>query len=269
MTELLPAARVHHLRDENPQDPSEHPDFWRIWRESLERVLPEPVDVVFASEPYGARLAVELGARFVPVDLTRAALPTSGSAVRADPLAAWDELPRVVRPYFVKRVCVMGPESTGKTTLAAQLAGELRTAWVPEYARAYLAHHGPVLSLSDFTPIARGQVASESALARAARRVLLCDSDALTTALYAEALGGAVPPEVQDLAAQGRYDLTLLTAPDVPFVDDPLRYLPKGRDAFFERCVQELTARGRAYVVLRGSWAERADAARAAVATLL
>ncbi|MCA9532805.1 MAG: AAA family ATPase [Myxococcales bacterium] len=268
MSELLPRAQVHHLRDENPQDPSEHPDFWDIWRESLRRVLPEPVDLVFASEPYGARLAVELGARFVPVDLDRSALSVSGTAVRADPLSAWDQLPRVVRPYFAKRVCLMGPESTGKTTLARRLARELDTAWVPEYARTYLASRGGAIELADFALMAQGQLASEEALAREARRILICDSDALTTALYAELMFGEVPPAVAALADAGSYALTLVTAPDVPFVDDPLRYLPAARERFFERCVAELEARGRPYRVLRGSWEQRAETARAAIDAL-
>src|SRR5688572_12742104 len=49
MKELAPWAKVVHLTDENPQDPSEHPDFWEIWRASLKRVVPEPIDWVFAS----------------------------------------------------------------------------------------------------------------------------------------------------------------------------------------------------------------------------
>ena len=140
---------------------------------------------------------------------------------------------------------------------------------MPEYARTHLAQREGQPTLADFAPIARGQLASEQSLARDANRVLICDSDALTTALYAEALCGEVPAEVQALAHAGRYDLTLLTAPDVPFVAEPLRYLPQAREAFYQRCVEELEARGRAYTVLRGSWAERADTARAAIDTLL
>jgi HTH-type transcriptional repressor of NAD biosynthesis genes len=267
--ELVPGATVHHLTDENPQDPSEHPDFWRIWRESLLRILPEPVDFVFASEPYGERLASELGARFVPVDPARAILPIRATAIRQDPLSAWEDLPRAVRPYFVKRVCLMGPESTGKTTLAASLARDLQTVWVPEYARTHLAQQEGQPVLADFAPIALGQAASEQSLARDANRVLICDSDALTTALYAEALCGEVPAEVQALAEAGRYDLTLLTAPDVPYVPEPLRYLPHARERFFERCVQALEAHGRRYHVLSGGWAARRRSARAAIDALL
>ena len=78
--ELAPAAQVLHLTDENPQHPAEDPDFWGIWRRSLERILPAPVDLVFASEAYGETLAEVLGARFIPVDLERTALPISGTA---------------------------------------------------------------------------------------------------------------------------------------------------------------------------------------------
>src|SRR5262249_341183 len=127
MSEIFPGVRVVHLTDENPQDPSEHPAFWDIWRESLLRVLPARPDYVFASEPYGPRLAAELGARFVMVDAARETFPVSGTAVRADPLAHFRHLPRCVRPYFVKRVSVFGPESTGKSTLARRLAAHYGT----------------------------------------------------------------------------------------------------------------------------------------------
>src|SRR5437868_2896099 len=80
--EMYPQTRVLHLTDGNPQDPAEHPDFWPIWRDSLARILPWRPDFVFASETYGARLAEVMGARFVPVDMARATLPISGTAVR-------------------------------------------------------------------------------------------------------------------------------------------------------------------------------------------
>ena len=112
-------------------------------------------------------------------------------------------------------------------------------------------------------------MASEQSLARDANRVLICDSDALTTALYAEALCGEVPAEVQALASEGRYDLTLVTAPDVPYVPEPLRYLPHARERFFARCIEALEAHGRPYHVLSGGWAARRRSARAAIDALL
>jgi HTH-type transcriptional repressor of NAD biosynthesis genes len=87
------------VTDEVPSYPHEHPDFWTIWRELIGRYAP-PVDVVFTSEQYGDRLASELGARHVLVDLERRTVPISASLVRANPRAYWHYIPERVQPYF-------------------------------------------------------------------------------------------------------------------------------------------------------------------------
>lgn len=267
MQELVPRARVIHLTDDNPQEPAEHPDFWAIWEASLRRVLPWAPDVVFGSEPYVERLAAIWGAEPVIVDVERAAVPVSGTAIRDDPMAHWHHLPRCVRPHFVRRVSVFGPESTGKTTLAAALAKRFDTVWVPEYARTHLEARQGRVTLDDMVPIARRQRASEEALARAAHRVLVCDTDPRATALWSDALFGEAPPAVH--AFDGVYDLTLLLDVDVPFVDDPVRYLPHERAAFFARCEAMLRAQSAPFEVIRGPWDERLAVAVAAVERLL
>lgn len=268
MRELYPDLRVLHLTDENPQEPAEHPDFWGIWRRSLERILDAPPELVFASEGYGAPLAALFGARFVPVDLGRGALPVSGSAIRAAPFAHWRHLPRVVRPYFVRRVSIFGPESTGKSTLSAALARRYGGLAVPEYARTWLECQGREVIFDDIEMIARGQVAAEEALARAADRLLFCDTDPLATVIWSEVLFGRQAPALAR-AAERRYDLTLLLDVDVPWVADPVRYLPDARASFFARCEGALVAAGRPARVLRGSWEARWQGACAAVDELV
>jgi HTH-type transcriptional repressor of NAD biosynthesis genes len=269
MRELFPFDRVVHLTDENPQDPSAHPEFWSIWRASLERILEARPDVVFASEAYGEKLAEVMGARFVAVDPARGIVPVSGTAIRADPMAHWGHLPRCVRPHFVKRVSILGPESTGKTTLARALAAGLGTVWAPEWARVLLERRGGSLEGLDWSEIVRGQVASEEALARDANRVLICDTDPLAPTVWAETLLGACAPTLRDAALRRAYDLTLLTDADVPWVGDSVRYLPTGGRAFFARCEERLRDANRPYLVLRGSWAERTCAAVRAVEALV
>jgi HTH-type transcriptional regulator, transcriptional repressor of NAD biosynthesis genes len=269
MRELFPGARVVHLTDENPQEPAEHPDFWRIWRDSLTRVLPGRPDYLFASEDYGPQLAEVLGAEFVPVDRAREVVPVSGTAVRADPMGNWQYLPDCVRPYFVRRVCVFGPESTGKSTLARDLARHFGTVAVPEYARTLLEAQGGRIGPADVERIARGQRASEDALARQAHRVLVCDTDLLTTVIWSEVLFGSCPDWVRAEADRRSYDLTLLTDVDVPWVADVARYLPDDRAAFLARCRNELEARGRRYVLLSGPWEQRFRAAVEAVGRII
>ncbi len=117
--------------------------------------------------------------------------------------------------------------------------------------------------------IARGQMASEEALARNAERVLVSDTDALATLLWSDLLFGGHDPELEDLAARHTHDLYLLTSPDVPFVADAVRYAPAERSAFFDRLRAELDRRGRRYVVLEGDFASRTARAIEAVTSLV
>lgn len=270
MQELFPFATVLHLTDELPQEPAEHPDFWRLWHDALRAILPFTPDYVFASESYGEPLAALFGATFVPVDLGRHAVPVSGTAIRREPLRYWDYLPRCVRPHYVKRVCLFGPESTGKSTLTQQLATHFRTAHVPEYARTLIERQQGQVHLADMERIARGQLAAEQALARNANRVLFCDTDPLTTTLWSEELFGTCPMAVQQLANEHTYDLYLLLDVAVPWVADIVRYRPEDRIAFMDRCRSALEQRGRRYTIIRGEdWHSRTQQAIAAVQELL
>lgn len=269
MRELFPDARVVHITEDLPQEPSEHPAFWEIWRDVVLRAAGEPLDYVFASEDYGHRLAREVGAVYVPVDPGRGVVPVSGTAIRARPLEHWRFLPECVRPYFVKRICVFGPESTGKSTLARDLANHYQTVHVPEFARPWLDPRQGVCDVVDIPIIARGQLASEDALARQANRLLFCDTDVLTTTIWSEVLFGGCPEAVRQEARERRYDLTLLLDVDVPWVDDQQRYLPHARREFWQRCRDALESHGRNYVSISGTWSERFEQACSAIESQL
>jgi len=270
MREMFPDVEVVHNPDENPQEPHEHPDFWRIWHDSIRRFCPE-TDVLFASETYGWKLAETLGARFWPVNISRGLVPVSGTGVREDPMRYWEYIPPVVRPWFVRRVCIVGPESVGKTTLGKRLAEHFGTMFVHEYARDLLEAKPEKCIPDDIELIAHGQIASEDALARQANRLLICDTDTLTTVLWSEILFGNCPRWIRDLADARRHDLYLLLDCDVPWVDDWARYQPavEERRAFFERMKAELEIRGRRYTIISGSWEERFHVAVNAVMPLL
>lgn len=271
LRQLFPDVRIVHITEDLPQEPKDHPDFWRIWQRVMREAAPEGVDCFFASEEYGHKVADVLGCRYVAVDPQRQLVPISASQVRADPMRHWEMLPECVRPYFVKRVCIFGPESTGKSTLARDLAGHFKTVHAWEYARPLLDPQGGQCFPKDIPLIVRGQIATEEALARQANRVLFCDTDVLTTVIWSETLFGDVPPWIRELADRRRYDLTLLLDVDVPWVDDEQRFFgrPDERRVFFERCRAALELRGRPYRVIRGGWGERLEMACEAVRAVL
>lgn len=257
--EMCPGINCVHITEELPQEPADHPKFWPIWQDVIRRYVPESIDYVFASEDYGFKLAEMLDAEYVPVDHARQIVPISGTAIRNNPLAHWAYLPDAVRPYYLKRVCVFGPESTGKSTLTQTLAKHYQTNYAWEYARPLLDFNDGTCTYEDIARIARGQRATEAALARRANRLLLCDTDLLTTTIWSDVLFDKCPAWVTKAAHEQSYDLTLLLDVDVPWVDDNQRFIKaqKDRQAFFERCVDALELAGRRYEVLSGTWKER------------
>ncbi len=269
VAEMCPRAHVIHVTDENPQEPHEHPEFWRIWTDTIRRQVPTGPDIVFSSEAYGDELARRLGARHVLVDRARDLVPISGTALRARPLTHWRYLPPVVRPYFAKRIVIFGPESTGKTTLARDLARHYDTVWVSEYARGYLNHKGARFEPDDFPLFVAGQHAAEDALARQANRVLFCDTDALTTVIFHRLFYGMAPDALVAAADSRRYDLYLVLDVDVPWVADPQRDTVGDRTALRDCYLDELDARNRPYVLIGGSWSDRFAAACRAVDEVL
>ena len=173
----------------------------------------------------------------------------------------------------MKRVVVTGSESTGKTTLAADLARRFGTVWVPEYARAYLdekaAMTGRPLDETDVEPIARGQIAAEDRGAAMAKAMMILDTDLVSTTVYARHYYGACPAWIEQAARDRRADLYLLCDIDVPWVADPARDLPHARAHMHALFASALEALGVPYVTIRGSWSDRIAAAVEAVTTVV
>lgn len=123
----------------------------------------------------------------------------------------------------VLRVAILGAESTGKSTLAAALAVQYHTAWVPEYLREFVAMQARVPFEGEQVRIAQIQLERERQAIAPARRFLFCDTAPFMTALYSEVYWGRVDAELDALARTHDYALTLVVAPDGPWVADGLQ----------------------------------------------
>jgi NadR type nicotinamide-nucleotide adenylyltransferase len=262
-------CRVVHVAEEVPQTPDEHANFWPIWTDLIRRHA-GAVGVVFTSEEYGDELARRVGARHVCVDRLRLTVPVSGTAIREAPLRYWELIPPEVRPYYVRRVALLGTESTGKTVLAGRLARRFQTTMVEEFGRAYCETR-PAMSLTlvDLETIAWAQATLEDEAAWQANRVLICDTDLHTTATWSDLVVGTRPAWLTAAARARRYDLVLLLDYDVPWISDGTRVLGERRAEHTQRLREELDSAGRRYVLLSGGFAEREREAERLVSALL
>lgn len=266
LSTLFPEADVRVIDDRYDAQDS------RVWAENTIRWLPGRPDVVFTSEAYGEPYAACLGCRHQSVDPARARVPVSGTAVRADPYAQWAFISPPVRGWYAKRVCVLGAESTGTTTLAQALSTVLRTPWVEEYGREYSEakqQQGETAwSSEEFTRIAEEQNRREDEAATRADRLLICDTNSFATRLWHRRYMGHESMEVARVAARARCDLYLLTGDEIPFVQDGLRDGEHLRHDMHQWFVAALAAQSVPWQVLRGSPAQRLQAARMAIAEL-
>lgn len=170
----------------------------------------------------------------------------------------------------LRKIVVIGPECTGKSTLSAALAARLDTAWVEEYARKYLNGINRPYEENDLWQIAQGQIALEDAAAEAACQYLICDTDLYVLKVWSEASFGRCHRKILEQIAIRRYDLYLLTDIDMPWVADPLREHPDTRDRTYFYCQYRdiVQNSGVKWASIRGTESERLEAALAAIASL-
>lgn len=153
----------------------------------------------------------------------------------------------------IKKIAIVGPESTGKSTITQQLAQHYNTLWVPEYARYYCAALTEPCNLQDETNMFHGQVAlEESILAIAQKELVFCDTTFLTVKIWSDEVFGETPAIVLNALPQYHYDLYLLMDIDLPWQEDPLRDFPHKREHFMQVWHKELHALNANYTVVSG-----------------
>lgn len=160
------------------------------------------------------------------------------------------------------RIAVVGPESTGKSTVADAIAKHFDTVCVPEYARAYCEGLNRQYTLQDELNIFYGQLALEkSAVPLARHGLLICDTMFLTVKIWCDHLFGHTPQPVLDALEHVSYDFYLLMDIDLPWEDDPLRDFPEDREHFMQVWHRELQAIGARYEVVSGVGEQRVNQA--------
>lgn len=167
----------------------------------------------------------------------------------------------------IKKIVVIGSESSGKSTLSEELAKALNTVWVPEYAREYLTGLGRPYNEEDHLVMAKRQLADEDALLPGANRYLICDTDLYVIKVWGEDKYGRCHPWILEQIAKRKYDMYLLTDIDIPWEDDPLREhnLPEERQHFFNIYHDIAINTGLPWALLSGDLETRVNTALKAI----
>ncbi|RTZ08240.1 DUF4301 family protein [Flavobacterium bomense] len=154
------------------------------------------------------------------------------------------------------KIALFGPESTGKTTLARQLADYYKTEWVPEFARDYLQEKWDssqqICTVDDMLPIAYGQAKLENERTLIANKYLFCDTNLMVTKVFSEVYYNYCDPLLHEAARAHEYDLFFLTDIDVPWEKDDLRDKAEGRESVFAVFKQSLIDNNKPFITLSG-----------------
>lgn len=252
--QLHPKAKVSIIKDIGKDDDSE------AWAKYTIKFLGYAPDIVFSSEDYGITYAKCMGAKHQMVDKERVTVPISATKVRTNIQKEWNYLDPIVRRNFAVRVCVIGAESTGTTTLSKALADKYHTAWAQEYGRYYTEslnniNHG--WHTEEFTHIAKVQQEMENQLAGESNGVLICDTNAFATRLWHKRYVNKWSPGVNRIAKDDKVDLYIITGDEIPYEQDGIRDGESIRHDMQQQFRDEIKKTNIPYIEVRGSVKER------------
>lgn len=202
---------------------------WKEGALKIREVIGKEIDVVFSSEPEYGPIFNELypEAEHILIDVNRQHVPISATKIREDGVYAyWDYIPEVAKPFFIKKVVILGTESCGKSTLTRNLACIYNTTYVKEYGRDYCEELGGcdgIILEEDYPMIAYGHKLKEYEAISNANKIVFIDTEAVVTQFYSELYNQKHQTVLDEIARIQKYDLCLYLEPDVKWVDDGLR----------------------------------------------
>lgn len=254
---------VHSLEDDElPQSDKESPSldhFYGMWVPVVRDLVSE-LDCVFTSEDYGDDFARYLGIDHFLVDRNRVKYSISGTEIRNDPIKNWDFISEELRSNFVKKVAIVGPESTGKTTLTQNLSSYFNTNFVLEYGRL-VSENKPDLDIDDFYHISEGRRSLENWMIIYSNKLLICDTEDITTYTYSKMYCPNDYLKYDDYFEKVirlyDYDFYILLRPDCESVQDGTRRYINDREIHYNNLKNNLDKFCKIYFEIGGDWENR------------
>lgn len=252
----LPNVYVHEHIDKSPTaiNIDENgtvldPEFQEYWKNEFKRLVPDATHFV-SSDMYGKTMAELLDIEWLPVDPKREMVNISATQIRNDPVTFFNYISDVAKPYFVKKIAIVGPESAGKSTMVEELADHFGSETVNEYGRTLSEVKENDLTKEDFFTIMRGQQALiDIAVSKAMSPFVFIDTEAYTTYLFSKIYLDEYADEILEYGHCQEIDHYIVLSPDVEWVDDGTRVLgdQDKREQFYEEIVDILDKQSKSY----------------------
>lgn len=230
----------------------------KVWSEVLKQRYPF-VQAIFSSELYGDYVAEYMGIRHIVFDIKRFKIPVAASLILSDIKKYWEFLPKSVKEDLITKICLVGTESTGKSTLSMKLAKEFDCEFVPEMAREII----PVtdyVTYSDLIRVANDQANAIINYSQASKApLLIVDTDIITTKSYARFLFDRELKVDEWIDQANEMSHYFFMQPNCPFIQDGTRLNEENRIKLHESHINLFKNFDIKLVLVDGSWDERLD----------
>ena len=225
LTKDMPHVKVISVEDDQGNEDYD----WEEGARKIKQAIGRPIDYVFSSEIDYQDIFTKLypTSKHILIDPDRRQVGISATKIREEGVFHhWSYLPDFVKPYFVKKVVIVGTESCGKSTLTKNLAKIYNTSYVEEYGRTVCEELGGcdgIIIEEDYLKIAYGHKMKEIEAIEKANKLVFIDTEAIVTQFYSHLYNDVYQPVLDEIAKLQDYDLWLFLEPDVTWVNDGLR----------------------------------------------
>lgn len=256
---------IHNIEDK-ADSKSEY--NWEDGANNIKDAIGKHIDAVFCGDDYkGKNIFEQLYPDSTIVYTERNIIPISSTQIRTNPMTYWNYIPNIVKPYYTKKILIIGGESTGKSTLTRNLALAFNTNYVEEVGRevSSRAKSEDLMLDTDFYEIIIRHKALEYEKMQSANKVLFIDTDCLTTLFYSKflctnkSITGNYDMLASSMANFNQYEVILFLDTDVEFVQDGTRNdsIAADRELYSNRLKREFDSRGIKYEVIKGNYLDR------------